>query len=107
MKKILNIGILAFLLIANVIFQDTHSVHALGEGCSDNHEFNEETVVHMNKSVAEEIKYHHWTVEYKGKFGQDMMKKSESPEDRIEYHNYYVSVETEFHLNFTMVITNF
>lgn len=41
-----------------------------------------------------------WTVEYKDKYGQDKIMRSESPYNRIENNSYKISVKTEFHLKF-------
>jgi len=100
MKKFLSLGMLILLLFSHNVFHNNDTAYAIGNGCNESYEFNNETEVKMERFIAEGINYHHWSVEYKDKYGQDKIKRSESPYNRIENNFYKISVETEFHLKF-------
>ncbi len=100
MKKLVSVGMLILLLFSHNVFHNNDTAYAIGDGCNESYEFNNETEVKIEPSIAEGINYHNWSVEYKDKYGQDKMKRGEHPYNRIENNFYKISVKTEFHLKF-------
>lgn len=97
MKKLISIGVLVLLLLSHNVFYNNETAYAIGDGCSESHEFNEETSVRFDPSTTKGIKYHHYAVEYKDEQGR---KRVGSGVHGIDYVSYEILVETEFYFKF-------
>ena len=100
MKKLVSVGLLVLLLFSYNVFHNNDAAYAIGDGCSNNHKFDEQTIVRLENDLSQGINYYRWTIEYKNKFGQDMIKKGNDRYARIDGDYYYIKANTEFHLKF-------
>ena len=102
MKKLISILILILLLFSFSwdYTKSSNSVYAVGEGCSDSHEYNNETSIRFEKSMAEGIAYHHWVIEYKNEYGLDRIRRSQDPSYGIDYLTFEIVTETKFDIKF-------
>lgn len=102
MKKLISILILILLLSSSSwdYTKSSNSVYAVGEGCSESHEYNNETSIRFEKSMAEGITYHHWVIEYKNEYGLDRVRRSQGPSYEIDYLTFEIVVETKFDIKF-------
>jgi len=102
MKKLISILILILLLSSFSwdYTKSSNSVYAVGEGCSDSHEYNNETSIRFEKSMAEGITYHHWVIEYKNEYGLDRIRRSQDPSYGIDYLTFEIVTETKFDIKF-------
>jgi len=100
MKKLISILILIIFSFSWYYIERSNNVYAVGEGCNESHEYNSETSIRFEKSMAEGITYHHWVIEYKNEYGLDRIRRSQDSSYEIDYLTFEIVVETKFDIKF-------
>lgn len=100
MKKLISILILILFSFSWDYIERSNNVYAVGEGCNESHEYNNETSIRFEKSMAEGITYHHWVIEYKNEYGLDRIRRSQDSSYEIDYLTFEIVVETKFDIKF-------
>lgn len=101
MKKLISILILIILFLFSWDYtESSNSVYAVGEGCNESHEYNNETSIRFEKSMAEGITYHHWVIEYKNEYGLGRIRRSQDSSYGIDNLTFEIVVETKFDIKF-------
>lgn len=96
MKKLISILILILLLSSSSwdYTKSSNSVYAVGEGCSESHEYNNKTSIFFNPAITKGISFHHYIVEYMNEYGHRQVGNGLT--NRINSMSYEISIETEF-----------
>lgn len=100
MKKLISILILILFSFSWDYIERSNNVYAVGEGCNESHEYNNETSIRFEKLMAEGITYHHWVIEYKNEYGLDRIRRSQDSSYEIDYLTFEIVVETKFDIKF-------